>query len=142
MIRSVAGIRVWALLVSIILSCQFSIVNCQVYPVHVTTQLLPPYSVYLADYAAPGCEQLRVVLLQRDLTRPAYQTFLRMSIEWNGREIIRSMPSYRPSPLTTEDLAAALDRQHHEDFEAQVREIEVQRLEIERLQAELNAKGK
>jgi hypothetical protein len=45
-------------------------------------------------------------------------------------------------PLTTEDLAAALDRQHHEDFEAQVREIELQRREIERLQAELNAKGK
>jgi hypothetical protein len=43
-------------------------------------------------------------------------------------------------PLTTEDLAAALDRQHHEEFEAHVREVERQRQEIERLQAELNAK--
>jgi hypothetical protein len=43
-------------------------------------------------------------------------------------------------PLTTEDLAAALDRQHHEDFEAQIRETERHRLEIERLQAELNSK--
>jgi hypothetical protein len=43
-------------------------------------------------------------------------------------------------PLTTEDLAAALDRQHHEDFEAQVRETERQRQEIERMQAELDAK--
>jgi hypothetical protein len=43
-------------------------------------------------------------------------------------------------PLTTEDLAAALDRQHHEEFEAQVRETERQRQEIERLHAELNAK--
>jgi hypothetical protein len=43
-------------------------------------------------------------------------------------------------PLTTEDLAAALDRQHHEEFEAQMREVERQRQEIERLHAELNAK--
>jgi hypothetical protein len=43
-------------------------------------------------------------------------------------------------PLTTEDLAAALDHQHHEDYEAHVREVERQRQEIERLQAELNAK--
>ncbi|MDR1341045.1 MAG: hypothetical protein LBK58_13475 [Prevotellaceae bacterium] len=44
------------------------------------------------------------------------------------------------SIFTTEDLAAALDRQHYEEFEAQMREIERQRQEIERLHAELNAK--
>jgi hypothetical protein len=43
-------------------------------------------------------------------------------------------------PLTTEDLAAALDRQHHEEFEAQLQEVERQRQEIERLHAELNEK--
>jgi hypothetical protein len=43
-------------------------------------------------------------------------------------------------PLTTEDLAAALDRQHHEDFEAQVQEVERQRQEIARMQAALDAK--
>jgi hypothetical protein len=43
-------------------------------------------------------------------------------------------------PLTTEDLAAELDRQHHEEFEAKLREVERQRLEIERLQEELNAR--
>ncbi|MDR2359517.1 MAG: hypothetical protein LBD87_06955 [Prevotellaceae bacterium] len=43
-------------------------------------------------------------------------------------------------PLTTEDLAAALDRQHHEDFEEQLREVERQRQEIERLQTELASK--
>jgi hypothetical protein len=42
-------------------------------------------------------------------------------------------------PLTTEDLVAALDRQHHEDFEAQARETELHRREIERLEAELKA---
>jgi hypothetical protein len=44
-------------------------------------------------------------------------------------------------PLTTEDLAAELDRQHHEEFEAHVKEVELQRQEIERLQAQLKAKG-
>jgi hypothetical protein len=33
-------------------------------------------------------------------------------------------------PLTTEDLAAELDRQHHEEFEARMREVERQRIEI------------
>jgi hypothetical protein len=43
-------------------------------------------------------------------------------------------------PLTTEDLAATIDQQHHEDFEMQVQEVERQRQETERLHAELNAK--
>ncbi|MDR2140045.1 MAG: hypothetical protein LBP50_10930 [Tannerella sp.] len=42
-------------------------------------------------------------------------------------------------PLTTADLAATLNRQHHEEFEAQVREVERQRREIERLNAIINA---
>jgi hypothetical protein len=42
-------------------------------------------------------------------------------------------------PMTTEDLAAAIDRQHHEDFEEQLRAVEHQRQEIERLHAELDA---
>jgi hypothetical protein len=43
-------------------------------------------------------------------------------------------------PLTTEDLAATIDRQHHEEFEANMREVELHRREIERLTAEQNAK--
>ncbi|MDR1454091.1 MAG: hypothetical protein LBJ01_00410 [Tannerella sp.] len=37
-------------------------------------------------------------------------------------------------------LAAELDRQHHEDYENQIREVDRQRREIERLQAELKKK--
>ena len=44
-------------------------------------------------------------------------------------------------PLTTEDLVAALDRQHHEDYEAQLQEVERHRQEIERLQNELRTKS-
>jgi hypothetical protein len=42
-------------------------------------------------------------------------------------------------PLMTEDLVAAVDRQHHEEYEAHIREIERQRQEIERLRAALAA---
>lgn len=45
-------------------------------------------------------------------------------------------------PLTTEDLAASLDHQHHADFEAQLQEVERARQEIARLQAELAAAKK
>jgi hypothetical protein len=44
-------------------------------------------------------------------------------------------------PLTTEDMAATIDKEHHEEFEAQIKEIERQRLEIERLQKEINNQG-
>ena len=39
-------------------------------------------------------------------------------------------------PLTTEDLAATLDRQHHEEYEAQLREVERLRQESEQLHAQ------
>jgi hypothetical protein len=39
-------------------------------------------------------------------------------------------------PLTTEDLAATLDRQHHEESEARMQAVEHQRQEVERIQAE------
>src|SRR5450759_5288226 len=66
----------------------------QVYPVSLTTQLTPPYSVNLVDYAAPGCEQLKVIIVQRDLTQAPYMLFLKMEIELNGRVIIRTAPQY------------------------------------------------
>ncbi|MDR0422059.1 MAG: hypothetical protein LBH72_03495 [Proteiniphilum sp.] len=45
-------------------------------------------------------------------------------------------------PLTTEDLAALIDHQHHSEFEEQMREVERQRREIEELRAALAAGGK
>lgn len=44
-------------------------------------------------------------------------------------------------PLTTEDLAATLDRQHHEEYEAQLREVERLRQESEQLHEELRTKS-
>jgi hypothetical protein len=44
-------------------------------------------------------------------------------------------------PLTTEDLAATLDRQHHEEYEMHLREVERHRQEIERIGEELKSKS-
>ncbi|MDR0604186.1 MAG: hypothetical protein LBG80_07795 [Bacteroidales bacterium] len=57
----------------------------------------------------------------------------------NDEQRFGNEPTYS-MPLTIEDLAAAIDRQRHEDFEAQVQEVERQQQEIERLHAELNEK--
>jgi hypothetical protein len=81
----------------IIISEEKSISQSQIYPVSVTTQLSPPYSVNLADYAAPGCEQLKVIIVQRDLTQPPYMLYLKMEIEHDGKVIIRSAPQFTPA---------------------------------------------
>jgi hypothetical protein len=77
-----------------------SLVHAQFYPVQSTPQLVPPYSVYLSDYATPGNEKLRVILIQRDLTQPAYQLRLVMSVELNGKIIMRTSRTYNPPPIS------------------------------------------
>jgi A nuclease of the HNH/ENDO VII superfamily with conserved WHH/Fibronectin type III domain len=73
--------------------------TAQVYPVQVTPQLVPPYSVYLSDYATDGNEKLRVIVLQRDLSRPAYPIRLSMTVEWNGRVILRTTRAFNPPAI-------------------------------------------
>jgi TANFOR domain-containing protein len=71
----------------------------QSFAVQASVQVMPPYSVYLSDYATPGVDKLRVILVQRDLSRPAYQLRLVMSVELNGRIIMRTARSYMPPPI-------------------------------------------
>jgi hypothetical protein len=78
----------------------FQTACAQLYPVQSTSQLIPPYSVYLSDYAAPGNEKLRVILVQRDLTQPAYQLRLVMTVELNGKVILRTSRTYNPPPIS------------------------------------------
>ena len=74
--------------------------HAQIFPVQSSTQLVPPYSVYLSDYATPGNEKLRVILVQRDLTQPSYQLRLVMQVEWNGKVIMRTSRAYNPAPIS------------------------------------------
>jgi hypothetical protein len=109
----------------------------------------------------PGVRNALIVILAADGTTEVYRQFttrlhndIRMPDGSHGKQFIikasflkhiNDEPRFgnEPTfsmPLTTEDLAAALDRQHHEEFEAHVREVERQRQEIEQLHAELEAK--
>jgi hypothetical protein len=90
-------IRVW--LVVLLTGISFH-TQAQFYPVQSTPQLVPPYSVYLSDYATPGNEKLRVILVQRDLTQPSYQLRLVMSVELNGKIIMRTSRTYNPPPIS------------------------------------------
>ena len=74
--------------------------QAQQYPVTASTQVIPPYSVYLPDYAVPGSDKLRVILIQNDLTQPSYDVILQMKVEQNGTLIMRTSAAFHPRPLT------------------------------------------
>jgi len=73
--------------------------HAQFHPVQLTIQLVPPYSVYLADYATPGNDKLRLLVVQRDLTKPSYQIRVRFSVELNGTVILQTSSSFHPPPI-------------------------------------------
>lgn len=75
-------------------------VKAQQYPVTASTQIIPPYSVYLPDYAVAGSDKLRVILVQNDLTLPSYNVRLRMTVEQNGTVIMRTATAFNPRPLS------------------------------------------
>lgn len=72
---------------SIICCVSFIQIYAQTYPVTVNAQLIPPYTVYLSDYASPENEKLFVSLLFNDLTTPNYNVRLRLTIEGVGIKI-------------------------------------------------------
>ncbi len=93
----------------------------QRFPVQSTVQLSPPYSLYLADYAAPGSQRLGLNVLLRDLARPELQTRLRLTIESQGLRLT-TRADYSPQPLflqggvpsilTADDLAPYFNPDH------------------------------
>jgi hypothetical protein len=104
----------------------------------------------------PGVHQALIVITSVDGREEIYRqhtTRLHNEIEMpegsHGKQFIikaaflrhvDDRPKFGPQPtfsmpLTTEDLIDILDRQHHEEYEAHIREVEHQRQELERLQA-------
>jgi hypothetical protein len=73
----------------------------QTYPVQLTTQLVPPYSGYLPDYASPGGEKLHVIILLKDLTKPIYAVKLSLKIE--GQNFSMQTKSYFKCPVINID---------------------------------------
>jgi hypothetical protein len=85
----------------IILLCSYTgALQAQDYPVSASTQIIPPYSLYLPDYYTGVDEKLRVILLQRDLTQAGYDISLAMTLERNGTVIMRTIPTFHPQPVT------------------------------------------
>ncbi|MCC6690389.1 MAG: fibronectin type III domain-containing protein [Bacteroidia bacterium] len=90
----------------------------QSYPIQLTTQLLPPYSGYLPDYATAGNEKLHLILLLKDLSKPVYALRLSVKIEGQGF-VLQSKPFFKgtlvnldpglPTELSADVLAQLLD---------------------------------
>ena len=62
----------------------------QLYPVQVTPQLIPPYSLQVSEYYSPTSltsSKLNLLLLLRDVTKPQMRVRLRMTIESQGVSI-------------------------------------------------------
>jgi hypothetical protein len=96
-------------------------VRAQSYPVQISVQLIPPFSGYLPDYAAPGNDNLRIYITLLDFSQPAYNVKLKFSVSGNNVSI-RSKPWYFDGPFTLEpgvplmltgsDLAGMLSAAH------------------------------
>lgn len=71
----------------------------QTYPVQISTQLIPPYSGYLTDYADPGSEKLKVILQFNDFSVAQYNLKLKFEIKGNGFTL-STKTFYNPPPIT------------------------------------------
>ncbi|NII28630.1 hypothetical protein HB364_26335 [Pseudoflavitalea sp. X16] len=88
------------LLVAVMLLCTLAAQAQTIFPVQSTTRILPPYSVYLADYAVNGNDKLQCILVNRDATQTTYQVRLRLTVKLNGRMIMQTSPSFNPTAIT------------------------------------------
>ncbi len=70
----------------------------QVFPVQATTQLTPPYSLYLADYVESGTERLALNVFLSDIARPELSVRFRLRIVGQGITI-ETKPEFKPAPV-------------------------------------------
>ena len=87
------------IVITLLLFVRLSTSYAQLHPVQVTTQLVPPYSVYLADYATSGNDKLRLVVVQRDISKSSYQVRLRFSLQLNGTVVLQTSNTFHPPPI-------------------------------------------
>ena len=70
----------------------------QIYPVQLSTQLIPPYSGYLPDYADPSAEKLKMIMQFNDFSTPQYNVRLRIEIKGNGFTLLTKQ-LFNPPPI-------------------------------------------
>ncbi|WMN10733.1 hypothetical protein QYS49_35790 [Marivirga salinae] len=67
----------------------------------VTSNLIPPYSLYLSDYSDANQSKWNIQLLLKDFTQTNYQAKLRITIEGAGIRL-RTRQGYSPGPIRLE----------------------------------------
>jgi hypothetical protein len=72
----------------------------QTYPVVSTTQIIPPYSVYLSDYASPSSDKLIANLYLQDQNQSGIQVKLRITITGDNGVELRTKDEFMPPPIT------------------------------------------
>ncbi|NPA67689.1 MAG: fibronectin type III domain-containing protein, partial [Chlorobi bacterium] len=75
-------------------------VSAQTYPVVSSTQILPPYSVYLSDYASAGSDKFIVNLFLQDQNQNGLQVKLKITITGDNGVKLETKPEYMPPPIT------------------------------------------
>ncbi len=75
-------------------------INAQTYPVISNTQVMPPYSVYLSDYAGVASDKLVSNLVLRDATQEGIQVKLRITITGENGVKLVTKPEFNPPPIT------------------------------------------
>jgi hypothetical protein len=78
----------------------FGTATAQTYPVVSTTQVLPPYSVYLSDYASPSSDKLVANLFLQDQNQSGLQVKLKITITGDNGVKLETKPEYMPPPIT------------------------------------------
>lgn len=86
------------LLITLIVLLFCSAVSAQVFPVHVSTRITPPYSPYLSDYTTPGSQNFAITIHTNDVTLADYPCKLRITIEGPGITL-RTKPTFASSPI-------------------------------------------
>lgn len=84
-----------------VLLCSVQLLWAQNYPIQLSTQLVPPFSGYMADYANGGEEKLKIICLLTDFTKPHYNIKIKISIQGQGIHI-QSKPYFYEGPFTLE----------------------------------------
>lgn len=78
----------------------FANVFGQTLPASVTTNVTPPYSVYLGDYLSTESEKMRIIVRFNDLNEPSWDVKLRFSIRSNNI-LIQTRQDFTPAvPIT------------------------------------------
>ncbi len=72
----------------------------QTFPIVSTTQVLPPYSVYLSDYASASSEKLIANLFLQDQNQSGLQVKLRITITGDNGVKLETKHEFMPPPIT------------------------------------------